>query len=169
MNTRCDVLVVGAGPAGTVCAETIARRGASVFVLDKKRQGWHKPCGGGIPEATLRKFDLPLSLGFATPSIRIVDRAGHELRTTAGYRDVHRNVFDEHLADRARSAGAGVVFEAAVIDVERAGAGFRVRTARATYEATYLVAADGCMSMIRRRLFPEDLGVKMLAVAVEYW
>jgi geranylgeranyl reductase family protein len=169
MTTRCDVLVVGAGPAGAVCAETIARRGASVVVLDKKRQGWHKPCGGGVPEATLRKFDLPLSLGFATPCVRIVDRAGREARTTAGYRDVHRNVFDEHLADRARSAGAEVVFEAAVSDAERTSAGFRMRTSKGTFEATYLVAADGCMSTVRRRLFPEDLSAAMLAVAVEYW
>ncbi len=169
MKTHCDVLIVGAGPAGTTCAETLARSGASVVVLDRKRAGWHKPCGGGIPEKTFRKFDLPLSLGFATPCVRVVDRAGHEVRTTVRYRDVHRNVFDEHLADRARSEGAEVLFDTPVVGVERTTSGFRAQTSAGTCDAKYLVAADGCMSTIRKRLFPEQLRKEMLAVAVEYW
>jgi geranylgeranyl reductase family protein len=169
MRTQCDVLVVGAGPAGTTCAETVARSGASVVVLDKKSAGWHKPCGGGIPETAFAKFDLPLSLGFATPAVRVFDRKGEETRTTFPYRDVYRNVFDEHLAERARQAGAEVVFNASVQEIERTAIGFRATTAHGSCEAKYLVAADGCMSMVRRRLFPEELREEMLAVAVEYW
>ena len=45
---RCDVAVVGAGPAGSVTAVHLARAGARVLLLDKARFPRDKPCGGGL-------------------------------------------------------------------------------------------------------------------------
>src|SRR5262245_62325162 len=44
---RVDVLVVGAGPAGSATAIHLARGGASVLLIDKARFPRDKPCGGG--------------------------------------------------------------------------------------------------------------------------
>ena len=43
---RCDVAVIGGGPAGSVAAATLARRGARVVLIDGSHPR-EKPCGGG--------------------------------------------------------------------------------------------------------------------------
>ncbi len=51
MNT-CDVLVVGAGPAGSACAQTLARAGLHVVLADQQDFPRDKVCGDGlIPDA----------------------------------------------------------------------------------------------------------------------
>src|SRR5688572_4524811 len=44
---RFDVLVVGAGPAGSAAAMHLLRGGASVLLAEKARFPRDKPCGGG--------------------------------------------------------------------------------------------------------------------------
>jgi geranylgeranyl reductase family protein len=49
---RCDVLVVGAGPAGSAAAQLLARAGRSVVVVDQQAFPRDKVCGDGlIPDA----------------------------------------------------------------------------------------------------------------------
>jgi geranylgeranyl reductase family protein len=48
----CDVLIVGAGPAGSACARTLARAGVRVQLVDQHPAGRDKTCGDGlIPDA----------------------------------------------------------------------------------------------------------------------
>lgn len=46
-----DVVVVGAGPAGSAAAVSAARAGLSVALVDKARFPRHKLCGGAFPTA----------------------------------------------------------------------------------------------------------------------
>ena len=49
---RCDVLVVGAGPAGSACAQWLARAGRDVLLVDQHDFPRDKVCGDGlIPDA----------------------------------------------------------------------------------------------------------------------
>ncbi len=43
-----DVIVVGAGPAGSTAAKNLAMKGFSVLLLDKAKFPRHKACGGGL-------------------------------------------------------------------------------------------------------------------------
>ncbi len=48
----CEVLIIGAGPAGSACARTLARAGLSVLLVDQHPPGRDKTCGDGlIPDA----------------------------------------------------------------------------------------------------------------------
>ena len=54
---KCDVIVVGAGPAGSTAAKFLSEKGLKVILLDKCRFPRDKPCGGGLPAKVLKKFD----------------------------------------------------------------------------------------------------------------
>lgn len=48
----CDVLIVGAGPAGSACARVLAQAGVAVLLVDQHPPGRDKTCGDGlIPDA----------------------------------------------------------------------------------------------------------------------
>ena len=51
-----DVVVVGAGPAGSTAAKFLAEKGVKVLLIDKSKFPRDKSCGGGIPIRTLKKF-----------------------------------------------------------------------------------------------------------------
>ncbi len=56
---KCDVLVVGGGPAGSMAAQTVARHGLRVLLVDKKKRIGERPhCGEFIPEKLMNEFDL---------------------------------------------------------------------------------------------------------------
>ncbi|RLE32332.1 MAG: hypothetical protein DRJ61_09765, partial [Acidobacteria bacterium] len=47
-NPQQDVVVIGAGPAGSEFAYRMAEAGYSVIVVEKDRLDREKPCGGGL-------------------------------------------------------------------------------------------------------------------------
>ncbi|HZT15806.1 MAG TPA: geranylgeranyl reductase family protein [Gaiellaceae bacterium] len=51
---RCDVLVVGGGPAGSATALRLAEAGASVVLADRATFPRDKPCGGGLTMRAVR-------------------------------------------------------------------------------------------------------------------
>ena len=66
---RYDVLVVGAGPAGSATAIHLARGGAHVLLADRARFPRDKPCGGGVTGRALRQAPCDI-----TPVVeRVVD------------------------------------------------------------------------------------------------
>src|ERR1700752_3673494 len=54
---RADVVVVGAGPAGTAAAITLARAGREVVLVDKARFPRDKCCGDGLTAGALRLLE----------------------------------------------------------------------------------------------------------------
>ena len=79
-----DVIVVGAGPAGSTAAAALARRGRDVVLLDRAAFPRDKPCGDGIPPGTVGILhDLGLrdglgAAGFArVRAVRLVSRLAH--------------------------------------------------------------------------------------------
>ena len=54
---KYDVIVVGAGPAGSTAAKFLSEKGINVLLIDKEKFPRDKPCGGGLPIKVLKRFD----------------------------------------------------------------------------------------------------------------
>jgi menaquinone-9 beta-reductase len=55
---QCEVLIVGAGPAGSTCARILAKWGISVLLLDRDQFPRDKPCAGRITPAVLEALRI---------------------------------------------------------------------------------------------------------------
>ncbi len=110
-STIWDALVIGAGPAGSLTALGLARRGCRVLLVDQARFPRSKVCGcclNGAVVATLHRLGLDHVLDGAAPlrSIRIAVRtqsADLALRQSLA---LGRDVLDTRLATAAENAGA---------------------------------------------------------------
>ena len=106
LGAACDVLIAGAGPAGSRAAELLARRGATVVLLDP-RAPWEKPCGGGLTAARRAWIGAwPERAFVATPAGRVLLCHGSPGRTNeflyASELDEARRTFAE--AERSLAA-----------------------------------------------------------------
>jgi geranylgeranyl reductase family protein len=152
-----DVIVVGAGPAGSSCARRAAELGLSVTVLEKSTFPRFKPCGAGLTAKALRllngeqapvehrRFDTA-EIAFDRYLSLLVGGSETLLATTT------RAELDALLAREAEAAGAEVEFGRAVTDLTRDGEEVRVRVGSDSMTAGHVVVADGARGAGRRML-----------------
>ena len=152
---RFDVLVVGAGPAGSTTALHLARSGARVLLVDKARFPRDKPCGGGLTGRALRH--LPCDVAPVVERIvdRMVLRARYRTTVDRTSREpliamTQRRRLDLHLAEQAAAAGADFRDDARVSGVELDDAGVSARIGEARVRASFLVGADGANGAVAR-------------------
>jgi geranylgeranyl reductase family protein len=157
MSAEFDIVVVGAGPAGSSCARRAGELGLSVAVLEKSTFPRSKPCGAGLTDKALRllngeqspvehrrfdtaeiTFDRHLSLLVRGPETLMATTTRVEL--------------DALLARGAEIAGAEVEFGRAVTGLEREGEGIRVRLGSDSLTAGHVVVADGARGAGRSML-----------------
>lgn len=166
-----DVAVVGAGPAGAVCAYRLARAGARVLLLDRARFPRDKPCGGGLTGRALR--ELPIDVDEVVEAH--VDEFEFRLRYGAAYRRTSRRPLvamtqrarlDAHLAEAASHAGADFRDGTRVDAISETPEGELVVAAGAhRVRATVVLGADGANGKSAGQLGLE--GERTLGVALE--
>lgn len=178
-----DVIVVGAGPAGSTAAMYAAKKGASVLLLDKKREiGSPIQCAGFLPDASevqalIREARLPDTLKnypdscvlqridtqrIVTPNCNIKEFA---VRGTV----LDRRRYDQFLAEQAAKTGAELMIKTRVTKIE----GTTVETSgvfgKHRIKAKAIIGADGPNSLVAKSkglaLKPES---RETSVALEY-
>jgi len=112
-NNPWDVVIIGAGPAGSTCATLLAHAGHKVLLLEKERSpGSCTNCTGIIGQEAFDVFDLPRELIVNTiDDIRFIGPYRREVTFSAGRPLAHvvrRSELDSALAERAAEAGAEV-------------------------------------------------------------
>jgi geranylgeranyl reductase family protein len=152
---KVDVLVVGAGPAGSSTAIHLARGGARVLLVDKARFPRDKPCGGGLTGRALKRIPVDPS-----PVIeRDVDRFELRLRYGATFARSHteplirmtqRRRLDAFLAEHAVAAGAEFRDRTKVELTEVRAGGVTARVGTELVHADSLVGADGANGLVAR-------------------
>ena len=166
-----DVAVVGAGPAGSVCAYRLAQAGASVLLLDRARFPRDKPCGGGLTGRAMRELPIDVEDVIETR----VDEFEFRLRYGSTYRRKSRHPLvvmtqrarlDARLAAAAADAGAEFRDATKVDAIAREEAGsFTLNCGRERVRAELVVGADGANGKTSTQL--ELGGERTLGVALE--
>ncbi|HEX8707791.1 MAG TPA: NAD(P)/FAD-dependent oxidoreductase [Pyrinomonadaceae bacterium] len=156
MSERFDVLIIGAGPAGSFAAEKLARAGVRVALFDGRPAGEPKACGGGVTSKALKAWPHLLgAVGRMIDEVEMYSPAGKRLRLKLEepFAIYSRTAFDSYLRERARTAGAHVFAERVSLRVRASEDEDWVARGRAReWSAPVLVAADGAGSRIAKEL-----------------
>jgi geranylgeranyl reductase family protein len=156
LPSSCDVLVVGAGPAGAACALWLARAGVDVVLVDQHDFPRDKVCGDGlIPDAhhALQRLGVHEEvMAAAQPSqhVACIGPRGGRIDVPGRVAVLPRRVLDDIVCRAAVRAGAKLHtpwrFEAAVTAGD-AVVGARLKQGEAVREvrATWVVLATGAV------------------------
>ena len=160
LPTHCDVLVIGAGPAGSACAQTLARAGLDVLLVDQHNFPRDKVCGDGlIPDthAALKRlgvYEEVAALAQPVQHVRCVGPRGGQVDVPGSLSVLPRKVLDHVLVRAAEGAGARLLtplrFESPLLDGERVvGAAFKApdrgEGGRHEISARWVVLATGAV------------------------
>jgi digeranylgeranylglycerophospholipid reductase len=158
-----DVIVVGAGPAGSMAAKTCAENGLKVLLIEKRQEiGTPVRCAEGISKQGLKRFveidrkwiaaEVIGAKIYAPDGTEITmaeEMAGNEVGFV-----LERKIFDRHLARLAAKAGAEVIVKTAFISFERRDGRLKVKMRRMgeewEVETKILIGADGVESKVGR-------------------
>jgi flavin-dependent dehydrogenase len=163
-----DVIVVGAGPAGSAAAKRCAESGLETVIFEKKKLPRDKVCSGMIVGLTAKRLineefgGIPKDV-LADPyyycgiivHVPGVNPLYIESETPVGWR---RDI-DFWLIQKARAAGAQIWDHCQVMKIEAEEDEITVEFAKereiSSIKASYLIGADGVRSLARRTIFPE--------------
>jgi digeranylgeranylglycerophospholipid reductase len=160
-NTKqYDIVVVGAGPAGSTFARIVASNGLSVLLLERKsRIGIPVRCGEGVTDAGLRLFHEPRTEWISATVDSFCFVAPNGTSTTINFQEkgyiLNRNVFDNDLAIYAKDEGATVVTNAYVNSLlfendEVVGVTGIYNSEQFKIKSKLVIGADGIESRIGR-------------------
>ena len=163
LPSSCDVLVIGAGPAGCAAAICLAREGARVVLVDQNVFPRDKVCGDGLISdalsalGTLGLHDAVLKEASAARELRVYPPYGRYVALQGGFACLPRERLDAMLADAALAAGAISVFgtpATGVLEDENrlvTGARFAVERGRVDVRAPVTLLATGANAAALRQ------------------
>ena len=155
---KVEVLIIGAGPAGSVCGYLLKKSGVSCILVDHATFPRDKICGGGLtPKGWKLLEKLMPGFQYDYNSIRrmkltIEDNSHCEFDSALELRLVQRKVFDRLLLEQYQSVG-GIFQKDAFLQYEECDDHLVVTLKSGEKIACrYLVGADGSTSAVRRQL-----------------
>lgn len=165
-NYKCDVLVVGGGPAGSNAAR-YAAKGADVLVIEKKKEiGSPVQCAEGVSEGLFQRLDMKQDKRFIStkidfvklisPNGTVIKLDSDKIKYMKGGMVLDREVFDKAIAKEAARSGADFLMKTRFISAKRTGNGVSVKAKHMNedieIDAKIVIGADGPPSIVARSL-----------------
>ncbi len=161
-----DVLVIGAGPGGSMAARFAARHGLKVLLIEKRPEiGVPVRCAEGISQAWMKKVEIDPSdrwidtrmegAKIYSPDERsIIELSAEQAGNEVGF-VLNREYFDKYLASLAIKEGADIWLKSPAVDIIKEdgyvkGAIVRKFGERVEVRAKIVIAADGFESQVAR-------------------
>lgn len=154
---RYEVVIVGAGPAGSCAALRLAKQGVKVALVDKATLPRYKTCGGGIVHRAVKYLPVDIS--------PVVERKCLIVEYNLFASNLHfdvirdqpiismtmRDSFDNLLASEAQRAGAEIIHGCEVLNVHRNPNSIVLETKKEVLNTNFLIAADGALSIVAKK------------------
>lgn len=186
MAEKFDVIVVGAGPAGTACAYTLAKAGANVLLMERGEYPGSKNVMGGVlyrktMEDIIPEFykEAPLERPIVEQRFMMLDKSSALTFSYKGLEwaqepynnfTVLRAKFDQWFADKAVKEGVLLLNETVALEcIVEDGKVVGIRTDRPDGDvyADVVVLADGVNSLLAKSLgFHKEFRPDEVALAV---
>lgn len=156
---KYDVVIVGAGPAGSTAAKFLSEEGVKTLLIDKNNFPRDKPCGGGLPYRVIKSFPYVEAEGF----IESYSCGGYAYYQTSKYELKHigdepligmvlRKKFDHGLVKLAVDAGCKLMEKGKVINVKITDKNAEVLLENGEIiESEMVIGADGVNSVIAKK------------------
>ena len=178
MNTfSCEVLIIGAGPAGTTAARFLAKAGIDVIILEKDKFPRDKPCGGALTVRIFERFEYlspeqtesVVHGGYLYAPNLISKVKIEDPERPVGYMVLRKN-FDNLLVEKAKESGAKLIENAKIENFEILSEEVKVILQDGTrISAKILLGADGVISIVakktrlKKKWKDDELGMCILA------
>ena len=148
--TNYDVLVIGAGPAGSTAAKAASEEGLKVLMIERKANvGLPVHCAGYIPRLLPRKADFD-----ANAIIQKIDFMrtylpdGGTIETRSPGFILERSLFDKDLVLRAVDAGADLMIKTTAVSRNKGRVSVKRGRETTEIEAKVIIGADGAKSTV---------------------
>jgi geranylgeranyl reductase family protein len=155
MMTDADVIIAGAGPAGSLAAYELASRGVSVLMLEKSQFPRYKVCGAGLTHKILQQIPFDVS--------PVIETQIHTFVFSSGFKEVFarsssnpviycsmRDKLDAFMLEKALAVGARVQFGEKVMQVRQDATSVSVITQAGVFHSKLVIGADGASSTVAR-------------------
>ncbi|MFW9820142.1 MAG: geranylgeranyl reductase family protein [Candidatus Thorarchaeota archaeon] len=174
-----DVIISGAGPSGSKCAEVLSKAGFKVALLEKDIN-WRKPCGGGVHHRAfslvpkLKKLNIPKIKGIIMHSADY-HKLEYRIRGQKYGTVIDRLEFDNLMRNTAIDEGADLFNKNYSIDFiiknnVKTGIKTKISSGTKEYYGRILIVADGMSSKLalksglRSKWKTEELGIANCAI-----
>jgi digeranylgeranylglycerophospholipid reductase len=149
-------IIVGAGPAGLTAGMYLK----NCLILDQKKEiGLPVQCAEGLSKESLDRQGIEVDPNWVSAtinSVQVIVPSGKAIEVSGEKMGfiLDRPRFEKFLAEQCQ---ARIQLETKVIDVQREDDVWKVKTSNGDiFESKHLIGADGPLSVVRRKVFPEE-------------
>ena len=156
---KCDVAIIGAGPAGTMAAKSLSAKGFETILFEKDKLPRYKVCGGAIPEELVHEIKLPeefIDRNFNYLTLHHSDGSVFDRKGKGAC--LWRSKLDSHMTQMAVDDGAILLDSTKIIDAihDENRQVFILKSKDEEYSSKILIIADGAPSLFATKFnFPK--------------